>query len=56
MEISNASVVLVLILLYVFRNNIKQLSDAAPTITSSLINPDVRAAIRVDHVVATNCD
>ena len=56
MEISIATVALIVILLYVFRNNIKQLSDAAPKITSSLINPAVRAAIHVDHVVATNCN
>ena len=56
MEISIATVVLAVILLYVFRSNIKQLSNAAPKITGSLINPAVRAAIHVDHVVSTNCN
>ena len=56
MEISIATVVLIVILLYVFRSNLKQLSNAAPKITSSLINPALRAAIHVDHVVATNCN
>ena len=56
MEISIATVVLVIVIMYVFRNNIKQLSEAAPKITSSIISPAVRAAIHVDHVVATNCN
>ena len=56
MEISIATVVLVIVIMYVFRNNIKQLSEAAPKITSSVISPAVRAAIHVDHVVATNCN
>ena len=56
MEMSIATVVLVAILLYIFRNNIKQVTEAAPKIANNLINPVVRTAIHIDHVVATNCN
>ena len=55
-EMSTATVVLVIVILFVFRSNIKQLNQAAPKIAGSLINPAVRAAVHVDHVVATNCN
>ena len=55
-EMSVSTVVLIVILLYVFRSNIKQLNQAAPKIAGSLINPAIRAAVHVDHVVATNCN
>ena len=55
-EMSVTTVVLVIVILFVFRGNIKQLNQAAPKIAGSLINPAVRAAVHVDHVVATNCN
>ena len=55
-EMSVTTVVLVIVILFVFRSNIKQLTAAAPKIAGSLINPAVRAAIHVDHVVSTNCN
>ena len=55
-EVSVTTVILVIIILIVFRNNIKQLSNAAPKIAGSLINPAVRAAIHIDHVVSTSCN
>ena len=55
-EMSVTTVVLVIAILFVFRSNIKQLNQAVPKIAGSLINPAVRAATHVDHVVATNCN
>ena len=55
-EMSVSTVVLVIVILFVFRSNIKQLNQAAPKIAGSLINPAIRAAVHVDHVVATNCN
>ena len=55
-EMSVTTVVLVAILLYIFRNNIKQITNAAPKIAGSIVSPVVRTAIHVDHMVATNCN
>ena len=55
-EMSITTGVLIVILLFVFRKNVKQLSDVAPRITSCLINPAFRAAVHVDHMVATSCN
>ena len=55
-EVSVTTVVLVIVILFVFRSNIKQLTAAAPKIANSIISPAVRAAAHVDHVVATNCN
>ena len=55
-EVSVTTVVLVIVILFVFRSNIKQLTAAAPKIANSVISPAVRAAAHVDHVVATNCN
>ena len=55
-EVSVTTVVLVIVILFVFRSNIKQLTAAAPKIANSVISPAVRAAAHIDHVVATNCN
>ena len=55
-EMSITTVVLVAILMYVFRNNIKQITNTAPKIAGSLVSPVVRTAIHVDHMVATGCN
>jgi hypothetical protein len=55
-EVSIASVVLVVILLYTFRKNIKQVQEELPELASHLSRPVLKGAKQLDLIVTTNCN
>ena len=55
--ISSVSGVLILIvILYTFRKNIKQVQEELPEVVGSVIRPAVKAAKQLELVVTTNCN
>ena len=55
--ISSVSGVLILIvILYTFRRNVKQVQEELPEVVGSVIRPAVKAAKQLDLVVTTNCN
>ena len=55
--ISSVSGVLILIvILYTFRKNVKQVQEELPEVVGSVIRPAVKAAKQLELVVTTNCN
>ena len=51
---SLSSVVLLVILLYVFRSNVKQFNKQAPEVLSNVMNTAVKGSIHLDSVISAN--
>ena len=55
--VSSISGVMVLVIcLYTFRKNVKQVQEELPEVVGSVIRPAVKAAKQLELVVTTNCN
>ena len=50
-----SSIIGIIIVLYVFRANIKQFNRQAPEVVSNLMNTAVKGTEQIDSIISTNC-
>ena len=53
---SISGVLILIIILYTFRKNVKQVQEELPEVVGSVIRPAVKAAKQLDFIVTTNCN
>ena len=53
---SISGVLILIVILYTFRKNVKQVQEELPEVVGSVIRPAVKAAKQLELVVTTNCN